>query len=690
MPNHLAGEKSPYLLQHAHNPVDWYPWGDEAFRKATDEDKPIFLSIGYSTCHWCHVMEHESFEDDEVAALLNKHFVSIKVDREERPDVDQVYMTVCQATTGSGGWPLSIFMRPDGQPFFAGSYFPKTERLGRPGFIQIIKQLAKLWKKHRDRVDRVSAEITTAIQPEPAKEGPGNLGVELLERACSELRKSFDPVWGGFGSAPKFPSPHILTFLLRWQGRNRGAVLNPEAEKTLDSMRAGGIFDHVGFGFHRYSVDEKWLVPHFEKMLYDQALLAMAYTEAGLASGADRFGRVAGEIFEYVVRDMKSPEGGFYSAEDADSEGGEGVFYTWTPREISEVLGADNAEIYCRALGVTHRGNFEDGRSIPHLPKPVDETAGELGMSGDALKAILEESRSRLFNAREKRVHPLKDDKILTAWNGLMIAALSRGFQAFGDLARLLAAKEAADFILGTMRPGGRLHRRYRQGEVACLGCADDYAFLIWGLLDLYESAFETRYLAEAVRLQEEMNALFEDPAGGFHYTGKDAESLIVKDKPLYDGATPSANSVSALNLLRLGGMTGNPAFENQADRLMKYFSAQVSVFPPAYTHFLQAVAFSLGPVREILIAGELSDQRTRDMVKAVHRLFPPNRVVMVKEKGEAGASLAKISPFTGPMSVPEIGAAAYVCENFQCRRPVVDASELAAMLAGTEALWRD
>ncbi|MEN6440051.1 MAG: thioredoxin domain-containing protein [Syntrophobacter sp.] len=681
MSNRLAGEKSPYLLQHAKNPVDWYPWGEEAFRKASGEDKPIFLSIGYSTCHWCHVMEHESFEDGEVAALLNEHFVSIKVDREERPDVDQVYMSVCQATTGSGGWPLSIFMGPDGKPFFAGSYFPKTGRLGMPGLIQLIKQLAMLWKERRDQLDRISAEITAAIQPGPAGESSGRLGVETLETAYSQLRKSFDPVWGGFGAAPKFPTPHNLTFLLRWHGRNRGAGPNPEVEKTLDSMRAGGIFDQVGFGFHRYSVDEKWLVPHFEKMLYDQALLAMAYTEASLASGAARFARVAGEVFEYVLRDMKSPEGGFYSAEDADSEGAEGTFYTWTPREITQVLGRESADLYCRALGVTLQGNFEGGRSIPHVARAVDELARELGMGGDALSALIEESRSRLFTARERRVHPLKDDKILVAWNGLMIAALSRGFQAFGDPSHLTAAKEAADFVLDTMRPGGRLHRRYRQGEVARLACADDYAFLIWGLLDLYESAFDTRYLSEAVRLQEEMNILFEDPAGGFYYTGKDAESLIVRDKPLYDGATPSANSVCALNLLRLGGMTGNPAFEDQADRLLKCFSTQVSLFPPAYTQLLQALAFSLGPVREILIAGERTDQQTRDMLKAVHRLFPPNRVVLVKERGEAGTLLAGISPFTGPMNVPETGAAAYVCENYRCGRPVFDASELAAML---------
>lgn len=681
MPNRLAGEKSPYLLQHAENPVAWYPWGEEAFRKATKEDKPIFLSIGYSTCHWCHVMEHESFEDEEVAALLNEHFVSIKVDREERPDVDQVYMSVCQAITGRGGWPLSVFMSPDRKPFYAGSYFPKTGRRGMPGFVQLINQLSMLWRERRDQLDHISAEITAAIQPGPAGGGASVPGVEVLERAYTQLRRSFDFVWGGFGAAPKFPTPHNLTFLLRWHGRNRGAAVPHEVEKTLDSMRAGGIFDHVGFGFHRYSVDERWLVPHFEKMLYDQALLAMAYTEASLASGADRYARVAREVLEYVLRDMKSPEGGFYSAEDADSEGGEGLFYTWTPSEIAGVLGGDDAGICCRAFGISEKGNFEDGRSIPHTATPVGELARTLGISEASLDSLLEGCRSKLFAAREKRVHPLKDDKILVAWNGLMIAALSRGFQAFGNAAYLLAAKEAADFILKTMRPGGRLHRRYRQGDVAHLACADDYAFLIWGLLDLYESAFDTSYLSGAVQLQEEMNALFEDPDGGFFYTGKDAEDLIVRDKPLYDGATPSANSASALNLTRLGLMTGNTAFEKRADLLLRCFSGQVSVFPPAYTYLLQAIAFSLGPVREILIAGHESDRQTREMIEVVHHLFLPNRVLLLKDAGEGGRSLAEISPFTKPMEVPEHGAAAYVCESFRCRRPVFDTNELRTIL---------
>jgi uncharacterized protein len=672
MPNRLAGEKSPYLLQHAENPVDWYPWGDEAFRKATEESKPVFLSIGYSTCHWCHVMEHESFEDDQVADLLNRYFVAIKVDREERPDIDQVYMTVCQATTGAGGWPLSIFMAPDKRPFFAGSYFPKTSRQGMPGFMDILHQLAALWKDKRGQLDRISEEITRAIQPKQ-QEGYQSFSLDVIGKACRELRKSYDPVWGGFGTAPKFPTPHNLSLLLRWHKRRPDSGTAAVVEKTLTSMRAGGIFDQVGFGFHRYSVDEKWLVPHFEKMLYDQAMLALAYADAFLTTGRDRYARVVREIFAYVTREMQSPEGGFYCAEDADSEGREGIFYTWVPGEIAEIVGKKNGEIFCRAYGITDRGNFEEGRSIPHIPKPLEELAGELGMSPADLETLLEDCRVKLFAAREKRIHPHKDDKILVAWNGLMIAALARGYQALGDKAYAGSAVKAADFILDTMRPGGgRLHRRYRQGEIAYPAYADDYAFLIWGLLELYESIFEIKYLTEAIRLQEQMNELFEDrKEGGFFFSGQDSESMIVREKVIYDGAVPSSNSVAALNLLRLGRMTGNTAWEEQADLLLKSFATQVQLFPPAYTSFLQAVDFSIGPSREIVVAGKRSEESTKEMIASVHRLYLPNRVLLLKEDGTESDGLAKLAPYTAAMHAAEDGPAAFVCEKYRCGKPV-------------------
>lgn len=678
MPNRLAGEKSPYLLQHAGNPVDWYPWGDEAFEKARREDKPVFLSIGYSTCHWCHVMEDESFEDHEVAALLNRHFVSIKVDREERPDIDQVYMTVCQATTGAGGWPLTVFMGPDKRPFFAGTYFPKTARFGSPGLMDVARSIADLWKNQRGRLDGISEEITNAIQPKPPEETGHALGRDILSRAHEQLRQTFDPVWGGFGSAPKFPTPHNAGFLLRWQKRDPASGAVEMVEKNLQQMRAGGIFDQIGFGFHRYSVDQKWLVPHFEKMLYDQALLAPVYLDAFLVTGNRGYARVAEEIFEYVLRDMKSPEGAFFSAEDADSEGREGLFYTWNPRQISEVLGKDAGELFCRAFDISPEGNFEDGLSIPHFPKPFEELAPELGMSVSGLEASLEESRRKLFAAREKRVHPLKDDKILLAWNGLMISALARGAQVLGDPSYAENARTAADFLLSTMRQSGRLSRRYRQGEVAHPACADDYAFLIWGLLDLYEAVFDLKYLSEAVGLQEEMLRNFWDVQnGGFEFTGKDSEEMIAKEKIIYDGATPSSNSVSALNLLRLGRMTGNTAWEDRADRLMKFFSGQVSLLPPAYTHFLQAVDFALGPTREIVIAGDPASGPVREMIATVNRPYMPNRVVMLKAKGAAGDELSRLAPFTAEIPAGEVGAAVYVCENFSCRKPVTNPAEL-------------
>jgi uncharacterized protein YyaL (SSP411 family) len=494
MPNRLAGEKSPYLLQHAENPVDWYPWGEEAFSKASREEKPIFLSIGYSTCHWCHVMERESFEQKDVAELLNRSFVSIKVDREERPDIDQVYMKVCQAITGRGGWPLSIFMWPDRKPFYAGTYFPKRSRMGMPGFMEIAGKIAELWSSERGQLNRISGEIMRAVAAgTKSLESPRRFpGPDLLDMTSRELARSFDPVWGGFGNAPKFPNPHDLIFLTRLHKRNPTSDSLEMAEKTLSCMRSGGIFDQIGFGFHRYSVDEKWLVPHFEKMIYDQALLALAYNEAFLATGDERHAKVVKEIFEYVTREMQSPEGGFYCAQDADSEGKEGAFFTWTPSQVVGVLGKDAGDIFCRAYGITPEGNFEEGRSIPHIPRTFEVLAGNLGMGLAELEELLEDGRRRLFEVREKRVHPLKDDKILVAWNGLMIAALARGSQSLGDLSYAQAAVGAANFIIERMRTAtGRLYRRYRHGEVANPGYADDYALLIWGLLDLYETIFD-------------------------------------------------------------------------------------------------------------------------------------------------------------------------------------------------------
>lgn len=684
MPNRLSREKSPYLLQHADNPVDWYPWGEEAFTKAREEDKPIFLSVGYATCHWCHVMEHESFEDAGVAKLLNEHLVCIKVDREERPDVDQIYMTVCQALTGRGGWPLSVFMTPEKKPFFAGTYFPKSGRMGMVGLTDIVSQIADLWRTDRKRLLDTGEKITHAIQPKKP-EGAGRVsGPEALEGAHRHFSRSFDPTWGGFGPAPKFPTPHHLTFLLRRHRKQPQSDALGMVEKTLDAMRAGGIFDHVGFGFHRYSVDEKWLVPHFEKMLYDQALLAMAYTEAFQATGRVHYARTAHEIFAYVLRDMTDASGGFFSAEDADSEGKEGLFYLWTPEQVKEALGAERGDIFCRFYDITPNGNFEDKTSIPHMTRSLENMAPQFGMSDTGLAELLEDGRQKLFAAREERVHPFKDDKILTSWNGLMIAALARGYQALGEPAYLRAAAAAADFILSTLRlEGGRLYRRYRYGEVAHRGYADDHAFLVWGLLELYEASQELRYFQEALKVHRQMMDLFWDTdEGGFFYTAEDKEALIVRDKDLYDAALPSSNSVGLLNLLRLSRMTGNTEWEERAQDLLKRFSGMVGEFPAGYTQFLNGLDFALGPTREIVVAGNPEDPATKEMLRAVHGLFLPNRVLMLCPHDASSRELAALAPFVEPLRMVDGKPTAYVCENYACSRPVTDVEALKAILA--------
>ncbi len=682
--NHLIQEKSPYLLQHVENPVDWYPWSEEAFRRARDEEKPIFLSIGYATCHWCHVMAHESFEDEEVAGLLNQSFISIKVDREERPDIDQVYMSVCQALTGQGGWPLSIFMTPEGNPFFAGTYFPKGPRMGGVGFIDLLKRIAHLWQKDRGKILQGSAEIRRALQEE-AKAGPPEARLDggILRKAYEQFQKNFDPLWGGFGRAPKFPTPHHLTFLLRWHRRSREAGAQKMVEKTLEAMRLGGIFDQIGLGFHRYSVDEKWLVPHFEKMLYDQALLAMAYTEAYQALGKPLYAETAVDIFTYVLRDMTAPEGGFYSAEDADSEGQEGLFYIWTPREVKKDLGAELGDLFCRFYGITPEGNFEGGNSIPHVAQPLRLFAAQERRDPKKLAEALRSGREKLFLARERRIRPLKDDKILTSWNGLMIAALAKGYQALGDIAYARAARRAADFLLEKMRtPSGRLYRRYRHGHIAHGGFLDDYVYLVWGLIELYEAILEVRYLEEAMRLNQVGIDLFADEEkGGFYFSGNENESLIARPKEGYDGAVPSGNSVAALNLLRLARLTGDGRLEKKAELLLRFFSSVVSGSPMAYSQLLSSVDFLLGPSQEIVIAGSPEEEITREMVTIVQRVFLPNKILLLHPGGEAGDRLSALSPLVGGRKPIDGRPTVYLCEGYACKTPLTDPAALKTAL---------
>ena len=680
-PNHLINEKSPYLQQHAYNPVDWYPWGKEAFQKAVRENKPIFLSIGYSTCHWCHVMEHESFEDDEVAKLLNENFVSIKVDREERPDIDTIYMAVCQAMTNSGGWPLNLFLTSDKKPFYAGTYFPKTERYGNPGLIAILQQISNLWKTNKESVIASSDQVTHTLQSMSSTTPGEILTRETLQRAYEHLRDNYDYLYGGFGSSPKFPTPHNYTFLLRWWKQSKDPLALEIVEKSLDRIGHGGIYDQIGGGFHRYSTDEYWLVPHFEKMLYDQALLAIAYTEAFQATGKPFFADMARGIFTYVLRDMTSPEGGFYSAEDADSEGIEGKFYVWTLDEVMRIVGEEEGKIFCDYYDVSKEGNFEE-KNILHIDKPPDAFAKLEGLKTEELQKLLGAAREKLFAEREKRIHPHKDDKILTSWNGLMIAALAKGSQALNEPKYAQAAMRAAEFILKTLRlKDGTLLRRYRLGDASIPGYLDDYAYFIWGLIDLYEATFEVKYLKLAQELSSDMiNNFRDEKGGGFFLSGKKNEQLIAPTKEIYDGATPSGNSVALLNILRLGRMTGNTDLEKMAEHLIKTFSETINQYPLGYTQFLCALDFALGPTKEIVIAGEPGKADTQKILQEIGKRFLPGKILLLHPLKDA-SSIEEIAKFTKEQKSINGKATVYMCENYACKEPTHDLQKVIQLL---------
>lgn len=692
--NKLKNEKSPYLLQHADNPVDWYPWGEEAFEKAAREDKPILLSIGYSTCHWCHVMEHESFEDPEVAKLMNDTFVSIKVDREERPDIDNVYMTVCQLLSKGGcGWPLNIIMTPDRKPFFAGTYIPKETRFGRIGMVELVPRIKEVWENNRDDVLKSAESITEAVKKATdlsVIQGGGDLTPATLTLGYNQLLGRFDETYGGFGRAPKFPTPHNLLFLLRyWKRTGDGQALHM-VETTLDGMRKGGVYDHIGYGFHRYSTDPRWFLPHFEKMLYDQAMLAMVYTEAYQATGRKEYEDTARQIFAYIMRDMTSPEGGFYSAEDADSEGEEGKFYVWTEDEIIGVLGKEDGDLIIRTYNVEKNGNFSEeasgektGSNILYLRRPLGEVAQSFNLSAEEYGSRIERSRKRLFEVREKRVHPHKDDKVLTDWNGLMIAALAKGAGVFGDKRYSDAAGRAADFVLHSMRDDkGRLLHRWRDGDAGIAGTIDDYAFFIWGLLELYESTFDVGYLKTAIVMQNEMKDLFwDDRNGGFYFTAHDAEELISRQKEVYDGAIPSGNSVAMLNLLRIGRITGDPSYDDMAAKLSKAFSPAVEQAPMAYTQLLTGLDFATGPSYEVVVAGDPAAEDTKEMLSALRKKYIPNKVLLFKGT-EDEPGITAIAGFTKGQSPLNGKATAYVCLDHVCNLPVTDLKKALELLS--------
>jgi uncharacterized protein YyaL (SSP411 family) len=688
--NHLINEKSPYLLQHARNPVDWFPWCKDAFDKAKQENKPIFLSIGYATCHWCHVMAHESFEDDEVAGLMNDAFVCIKVDREERPDIDRVYMSVCQLVTGGGGWPLTIIMTPEKSPIFAGTYIPKKGRFGLVGLLELIPRIRDLWKTQAGKLMEYAGQITAALMDiEEMPEG-GELDTSILREAYDRLALAFDKEFGGFGGAPKFPSPHNILFLLRfWKRAGLSAALDM-VEKSLQAMRQGGIYDHIGFGFHRYSTDQKWLIPHFEKMLYDQALLAMAYTEAYQAAKKNIYARTAHEILTYVLRDLASPEGGFYSAEDADSEGEEGRYYLWTKEEVLRLLEKGDADLISRVFNLSAKGNYprgetpgRPGKNILYMDQSLSEIASGLGISLNDLVERLEHAREKLFDSREKRIHPFKDDKILTDWNGLMIAALAKGGRVFEKPKYTEAAMRAADFIMTRMSmPDDRLLHRYREGEPGINGCLDDYAFFIWGLLELFETTFDASYLKSALRLHHVLKEHFWDASGGgFYFTPDDSEALLVRQKGLYDGAMPSGNSVCMLNLLRLFHITSDPRFAEDAAVMGRVFSAKVKASPNTYTQFMVALDYGFGPSHQVVIVGGSQTEDSGEMLRAIRNHFIPNKTVIFYPAAGDASAIEEISPFVKGYRSIGGKTTVYVCQDHLCKKPTTEADKMLEML---------
>lgn len=676
--NRLVHETSPYLLQHAQNPVDWYPWGDEAFQLAAEHDKPVFLSIGYSTCHWCHVMERESFEDEATAALLNEHFIAIKVDREERPDVDDTYMKAIQMMTGSGGWPLSVFLTPQGRPFYGGTYFPPTSMVGRPSFPQVLLAIAEAWRDRRQETLGSAEKITEALASLHVSRSPTALSADILKRAFATLSSHFDESYGGFTDAPKFPQPSTLAFLLSYGHRTGDEKALRMVATTLDAMAAGGIHDHLGGGFHRYSTDRQWLVPHFEKMLYDQALLGTVYVQAYQATGDESYASVARGIFDYVLRDLTDANGGFYAGEDADSEGREGTFYVWTRAEIEAILPQKQAELFCERYGITKKGNFENGTNVLHVTRSAPQ-AKETSQESERELAI---ARQTLLEHRSARPRPHRDDKIITGWNGLMISALACGGAVLAEPLYVVAAEKAARFVLDSLGAEERLMRYFRAGRAVEKGFLDDHAYMILALMDLYQATFDARWLDEAARLADRTIELFGDSeSGGFFLTAHDVERLIVREKPGHDGAVPSGNSIAATALLRLAKTTGNEWYAWQAQRVLEAFSSAVVKSPTAFTAMLTALGLSIGPSQEIVIAASEQSAEAETLIDEVRRHFLPHAVLVLRPFGSGAKAVEDAVPFVGRLGPVEGRAAAYVCRDHACQRPVMSRNELREIL---------
>jgi uncharacterized protein len=677
--NRLIFASSPYLQQHASNPVNWYPWGEEAFTAAQRGGKPIFLSIGYASCHWCHVMEHECFENADIARLLNEHFIAIKVDREERPDIDNVYVAAVQRMTGSAGWPLTVFLTPDRKPFFGGTYFPPDDRFGKPGLPKLLTTLAEAWTTKRHDVVQASADLTRSLQAAP-NSTTANLSVDTLHTAYKQLRQGFDATNGGFGRAPKFPQAHVLQFLLRYGQRTGEAQAQRMVEETLERMARGGIHDQIGGGFHRYSTDAQWQVPHFEKMLYDQAINARAYLEAAQATGKHRFAEVARNIFTYVLRDLRAPNGGFYAAEDADSDGEEGRFYTWTRAEIIAALGAERGPLIADFCGVSEAGVLPGGRSPLSVPVLPAVFAKQRGLKAAEFARILSTMGGPLLEARNRRTRPLRDEKIITAWNGLMIASLAYGSTVLGDPQYATAGAKAADFILSRLQRDGTLLHSFRNGPGATSGFLDDYAFFIWGLTDLYAATLEVRWLREADRLSRDMLRLFTDAGGTLRYRSRDSEALIAEPVDSDDAALPAASSVATLVLLHLGRLTMHDAFDAQARVLLAANSPDLTRAPTAHTQLLMALDFALGPAKEIVVAGAPESAGTKALLATVRRHYLPRSVLALHPPGDGTSE--QLMPFLKQQTMINDQPTAYVCEHYVCKLPTTDPQKLESLLA--------
>ena len=697
--NHLINETSPYLLQHAHNPVAWYPWGEEALELARHSDKPILLSIGYSACHWCHVMERESFENEEIAGLMNKHFVSIKVDREERPDLDTIYMQAVQAMTGQGGWPMTMFLTPDGRPFYGGTYFPPADRgYGQqvmPGFPRVLLSIADAYTNHRTEIEEQANQLAEYLRQHsdaPLRNRKGAaVDSPLLAsfgEASQKLAESFDATNGGFGSAPKFPNTMSLEFLLRVHLHHGEITAPPTAgrpseleivESSLQHMAHGGIYDQLGGGFHRYSVDVRWLAPHFEKMLYDNALLSQIYLHAYLVTNEPFYRQVVEETLDYVVREMTSPEGGFYSTQDADSEGEEGKFFLWTPDEIEALLPAQDAELFMRYYDVTERGNFE-GKNILHVQQDAQSVAEQAQISVDELLAVLERSRAALFAAREQRIKPARDEKILTSWNGLMLRSFAEAARYLDRADYLQIAINDAHFLLTTLQQNGRLLRTYKGGHAHLNGYLEDYTFLADGLLALYEASFDTRWFSEARALMDQAITLFADEQnGGFFDTGNDHETLVSRPKDIMDNATPAGNSMAAAVLLRLAAFTGESSYRERADSYLQPLADIMVQHPQAFGHALCALDFALSAAKEIVLVGDAQDSDMQAFLHTINARYLPTSVLASASPGEQ--STPPVVPLLADRPLKDGKPTAYVCQNFACQAPVTTAEELMALL---------